>query len=133
MKVAFIGLGTRGYPMAGHLKAKGHDVTVYNRTGARAEKWVGQFGRDQFYAEIQNMPGRAGTRRVSSRGSAPIERLHERCCVANLQIYRRSRAIDRIMDRCLDRLRHAMSGKPRSRQATGRNRRLGSRGSGGAV
>ncbi|NML73293.1 NAD(P)-dependent oxidoreductase [Rhizobium sp. S-51] len=44
-KVAFIGLGVMGYPMAGHLKTKGgHDVTVYNRTAAKAEKWVGQFG-----------------------------------------------------------------------------------------
>lgn len=44
-KVAFIGLGVMGYPMAGHLKTKGgHDVTVYNRTAAKAEKWVAQFG-----------------------------------------------------------------------------------------
>ncbi len=44
-KVAFVGLGVMGYPMAGHLKAKGgHEVTVYNRTGAKAEKWVGQYG-----------------------------------------------------------------------------------------
>ena len=44
-KVAFLGLGVMGYPMAGHLKIKGgHDVTVYNRTAARAEKWVAQYG-----------------------------------------------------------------------------------------
>lgn len=43
-KVAFVGLGVMGYPMAGHLKAKGHDVVVYNRTRARAEKWVAQHG-----------------------------------------------------------------------------------------
>ena len=43
-KVAFIGLGVMGYPMAGHLKAGGHDVTVYNRTSAKAEAWVGQHG-----------------------------------------------------------------------------------------
>ena len=44
-KVAFIGLGVMGYPMAGHLKTKGgHDVTVYNRTGAKTEKWVAEFG-----------------------------------------------------------------------------------------
>jgi 3-hydroxyisobutyrate dehydrogenase len=44
-KVAFIGLGVMGYPMAGHLKTKGgHDVTVYNRTTAKAEKWVAEFG-----------------------------------------------------------------------------------------
>jgi 3-hydroxyisobutyrate dehydrogenase len=44
-KVAFLGLGVMGYPMAGHLKTKGgHDVTVYNRTAAKAEQWVKQFG-----------------------------------------------------------------------------------------
>ncbi|MXN67407.1 NAD-binding protein [Stappia sp. GBMRC 2046] len=44
-KVAFIGLGVMGYPMAGHLKTRGsHDVTVYNRTSAKAEKWVAEFG-----------------------------------------------------------------------------------------
>ncbi len=44
-KVAFLGLGVMGYPMAGHLKAKGgHDVTVYNRTAAKSEKWVAQHG-----------------------------------------------------------------------------------------
>ncbi|WP_272911318.1 NAD(P)-dependent oxidoreductase [Rhizobium sp. SL42] len=44
-RVAFIGLGVMGYPMAGHLKAKGgHDVTVYNRTTAKAEAWVKQHG-----------------------------------------------------------------------------------------
>ena len=44
-KVAFVGLGVMGYPMAGHLKAKsGHDVTVFNRTATKAEKWVSQHG-----------------------------------------------------------------------------------------
>ncbi len=44
-KVAFIGLGVMGYPMAGHLKTKGgHDVTVYNRTAAKAEKWASEHG-----------------------------------------------------------------------------------------
>ena len=44
-KVAFLGLGVMGYPMAGHLKNKGgHDITVYNRTGAKSETWVAQFG-----------------------------------------------------------------------------------------
>ncbi len=44
-KVAFLGLGVMGYPMAGHLKNKGgHEVTVYNRTTAKAEKWASQFG-----------------------------------------------------------------------------------------
>ena len=44
-KVAFLGLGVMGYPMAGHLKNKGgHDVTVYNRTTAKAEKWASEHG-----------------------------------------------------------------------------------------
>src|SRR5690606_4886405 len=44
-KVAFIGLGVMGYPMAGHLKNKGgHEVTVYNRTISKAEKWVAEYG-----------------------------------------------------------------------------------------
>ncbi|CCE96102.1 3-hydroxyisobutyrate dehydrogenase [Sinorhizobium fredii HH103] len=44
-KVAFLGLGVMGYPMAGHLKVRGgHDVTVYNRTAAKAERWAAEFG-----------------------------------------------------------------------------------------
>jgi 3-hydroxyisobutyrate dehydrogenase-like beta-hydroxyacid dehydrogenase len=43
-KVAFIGLGVMGYPMAGHIAKAGHDVTVYNRTAAKAEKWAGEYG-----------------------------------------------------------------------------------------
>ena len=42
--VAFLGLGVMGAPMAGHLAAKGHEVTVYNRTRAKAEAWVGAHG-----------------------------------------------------------------------------------------
>ena len=41
---AFVGLGVMGYPMAGHLVAAGHQVTVYNRTGARADAWVAEHG-----------------------------------------------------------------------------------------
>ena len=44
VQVAFLGLGVMGYPMAGHLVAKGHAVTVYNRTTAKAEVWVAQHG-----------------------------------------------------------------------------------------
>lgn len=43
-KVAFIGLGVMGYPMAGHLQAKGHEVCVYNRTPARAAQWCAERG-----------------------------------------------------------------------------------------
>lgn len=41
-QVAFLGLGVMGFPMAGHLAAKGHEVTVYNRTAARALDWTGR-------------------------------------------------------------------------------------------
>ncbi len=44
MRTSFIGLGVMGYPMAGHLAKAGHDVVVYNRTGDKAERWVGEFG-----------------------------------------------------------------------------------------
>ena len=43
-KVAFVGLGVMGYPMAGHLAKAGHDVVVYNRTAPKAEAWVGEHG-----------------------------------------------------------------------------------------
>ncbi|NVJ99132.1 MAG: NAD(P)-dependent oxidoreductase [Alphaproteobacteria bacterium] len=47
--VAFIGLGVMGYPMAGHLAKAGHNVTVYNRTGAKAEKWL------EDYADVEGV------------------------------------------------------------------------------
>ncbi|MGD9946042.1 MAG: NAD(P)-dependent oxidoreductase [Burkholderiaceae bacterium] len=43
-KVAFLGLGVMGYPMAGHLKRAGHQVTVYNRTAAKADQWAAEYG-----------------------------------------------------------------------------------------
>ena len=43
-KLAFLGLGVMGYPMAGHLKKGGHEVTVYNRTSTKAEAWVKEHG-----------------------------------------------------------------------------------------
>ena len=56
-KAAFIGLGVMGYPMAGYLKTKGgHDVTVYNRTTAKAEKWAAEFG-----GEFATTPAGAAT------------------------------------------------------------------------
>ncbi len=42
-KVAFLGLGVMGFPMAGHLASKGHQVTVYNRSSARAQQWLEQY------------------------------------------------------------------------------------------
>jgi len=43
-RVAFLGLGVMGYPMAGHLQRAGHQVTVYNRTARKAAEWVGEYG-----------------------------------------------------------------------------------------
>ena len=43
-KLAFLGLGVMGGPMAGHLQKAGHDVTVYNRTAAKAEAWAKEYG-----------------------------------------------------------------------------------------
>src|SRR3974390_3026483 len=67
-KVAFVGLGVMGYPMAGHLKAKGgHEVTVFNRTAAKAEKWIAQHGGGGGPA-----PPAAG-RGPGRRAPAPLE------------------------------------------------------------
>ena len=41
--VAFIGLGVMGYPMAGYISKAGHNVTVYNRTSVKADKWIAEF------------------------------------------------------------------------------------------
>ena len=61
-KVAFLGLGVMGYPMAGHLRNKGgHEVTVYNRTAAKAEKWVGTVRRQEC-ADAEAERGRPGLR-----------------------------------------------------------------------
>ena len=44
MKLAFLGLGVMGYPMAGHLQKAGHSITVYNRTAEKSAKWVATYG-----------------------------------------------------------------------------------------
>jgi 3-hydroxyisobutyrate dehydrogenase len=44
VRVGFIGLGVMGFPMAGHLRRAGHDVVVFNRTGAKSERWVAEHG-----------------------------------------------------------------------------------------
>ncbi len=54
MKLAFIGLGVMGYPMAGHLKKGGHQVTVFNRTRSRAQAWV-----DQYQGALADTPQQA--------------------------------------------------------------------------
>ena len=61
-RAAFLGLGVMGHPMAGHLARAGHAVTVYNRSGAKAQAWKQEFKGaaaatpalvDQFYADVQ--------------------------------------------------------------------------------
>jgi 3-hydroxyisobutyrate dehydrogenase-like beta-hydroxyacid dehydrogenase len=56
MRVAFVGLGVMGYPMAGYLVKAGHDVTVYNRTVEKAEKWCQQHG-----GALASTPGKAAS------------------------------------------------------------------------
>lgn len=53
-RVAFIGLGTMGFPMAGHLQAAGHEVTVFNRTKAKAERWT-----EFFHGKLAETPREA--------------------------------------------------------------------------
>ncbi len=58
MRVAFVGLGVMGYPMAGYLNNAGHDVTVYNRTTAKADEWCAKYGGVRA-----DTPGQACSRR----------------------------------------------------------------------
>ena len=55
-KVAFIGLGVMGYPMAGHLAKAGHDVVVYNRTRSKAEAWI-----QTYPGQLATTPGEAAS------------------------------------------------------------------------
>ena len=56
-KVAFVGLGVMGYPMAGHLAGAGHSVRVYNRTAARAEAWAAEHGGETASTPAQAAAG----------------------------------------------------------------------------
>ncbi|HLG85723.1 MAG TPA: NAD(P)-dependent oxidoreductase [Alphaproteobacteria bacterium] len=56
-KLAFIGLGVMGAPMAGHLARAGHQVSVYNRTAARAETWIAEYGGKAFATPRQAAEG----------------------------------------------------------------------------
>jgi 3-hydroxyisobutyrate dehydrogenase len=67
VKAAFLGLGVMGSPMARHLKTKGHEVTVYNRTASKAHAWVGEHGGHA-----------APTPRVAAEGQDIVF-----CCVGN--------------------------------------------------
>ena len=71
LKVAFIGLGVMGYPMAGHLAQAGHAVTVYNRTAQKAQDWVAEFAASRA-------PRHAATPREAAAGADIVF-----CCVGN--------------------------------------------------
>ncbi len=70
-KVAFLGLGVMGYPMAGHLALAGHQVTVYNRSPAKAAAWCAEFA-------ATNQPARAELPRLAVAGADIVF-----CCVGN--------------------------------------------------
>jgi 3-hydroxyisobutyrate dehydrogenase len=57
MKTAFLGLGVMGFPMAGHLKAAGHEVAVYNRTAEKARKWAEKHGGQAFETIAEAVAG----------------------------------------------------------------------------
>ena len=74
-KVAFLGLGVMGFPMAGHLTCAGHSVTVFNRTGAKAKAWCDKF------ANFEGNPAsvaHAATPREAAQGASLVF-----CCVGN--------------------------------------------------
>jgi len=73
--VAFLGLGVMGYPMAGHLALAGHQVTVFNRTPAKAHAWVAEFGST---AGAKATHGHAASARLAARGADIVF-----CCVGN--------------------------------------------------
>ena len=56
-KVAFLGLGVMGYPMAGHLSQNGHEVNIYNRTISKSEKWVNEYNGNFFNTPLKAAEG----------------------------------------------------------------------------
>ena len=70
-RVAFLGLGVMGYPMAGHLASAGHTVTVYNRTATKSEAWCAEF---KGVATVKH----AKTPREAAQGADIVF-----CCVGN--------------------------------------------------
>ena len=70
-KVAFVGLGVMGYPMAGHLAMAGHSVTVFNRTASKAQAWCVEFGQTAN-------PQQVATPRLAAQGADIVF-----CCVGN--------------------------------------------------
>src|SRR6187551_2612490 len=70
-KVAFLGLGVMGYPMAGHLALAGHSVTAYNRTASKSIAWCAEYARTAD-------PKHAKTPREAATGAEIVF-----CCVGN--------------------------------------------------
>src|SRR5205085_2265774 len=87
-KVAFLGLGVMGYPMAGHLQKKGgHEVTVYNRTAAKAQQWAKEYGGKQatfgkvkpvldVYAKMCAL--------IGSPGAGQLTKMVNQICIAGI-------------------------------------------------
>jgi len=74
-RVAFLGLGVMGYPMAGHLAQAGHEVTVYNRTTAKAQDWCTR------YAQLTGQPDRLHQATTPRQAAEQAELVF--CCVGN--------------------------------------------------
>ena len=75
-KVAFIGLGVMGYPMARHLAQRGgHDLTVYNRTSTKAEKWVAEYGGRRAPTEANPTPPDPTAPRCGAAGPRQVQHL----------------------------------------------------------
>lgn len=68
-RVAFLGLGTMGYPMAGHLHGNGYHVTVYNRTHVRAERWLGEYAGRAAPGPAGELPDNPSERLDSTEGN----------------------------------------------------------------
>ncbi len=77
-KVAFLGLGVMGYPMAGHLAQAGHDVTVYNRTASKSIAWHAEYTRATGLNSKKNALNHAATPLAAVQGADIVF-----CCVGN--------------------------------------------------
>ena len=90
MKTAFIGLGVMGYPMAAYLGKRGHEVTVYNRTAARAEEWCGAHAGSMAATPAEAAAGVERDPQGARPGShcIPVERLLAEVAANRLPIVR---------------------------------------------
>ena len=70
-KLAFLGLGVMGFPMAGHLARAGHSVIVYNRTPAKAAQWVEKYGGSSAPTPAAAAADAALVRRASASSTLP--------------------------------------------------------------